>query len=176
MSDVDDINEMEATGALARHANRTPETLTAAEIALAQQRATTLYPGQLLSHSGDQEDERHLRVAIVEAEILVNPSLNPLASAGEALEAGPALAANPADPLALDLAELVTAYRRRQGLSQRELAERLGMKQPHIARLEAGLHTPSVDTLVRVARALGASLRIDVSPDGARLATAEPAA
>jgi len=170
---------MEDTGAMsasARHANRTPETLTAAELALAKQRATMSYPGPLLSHSGDPEDERHLRVAIAEAEIMDNPSLNPLAAAGEALEIGPALAAHPADPLALDLAELVTAYRHRQGLSQREMAERLGMKQPHVARLEAGLHTPSVDTLVRVARALGASLRVDVSPDGAHLVLAESTA
>lgn len=189
------MTERRPTTSTRSHAYRTPDTLTAEERALAHERAKTLYPGQRLSQSGAPEDEHHLRVAIAEAEILDNPSLRPhtpdnglygdaeaaaeLAVAearGEAVEAGPGFVGQVEDPLALDLAELVAAYRRQHGLSQRELAERLGMKQPHVARLEAGLHTPSVDTLVRVARALDASLRVDVTPDGAHLAPAEPAA
>ena len=189
------MTERRPTRSKQSHAYRTPDTLTAEERALANERAKTLYPGQRLSQSGAPEDEHHLRVAIAEAEILDHPSLRPhtpddgpygdaeaaaeLTAAearGEVVEAGPGFVGQIGDPLALDLAELVAAYRRQHGLSQRELAERLGMKQPHVARLEAGLHTPSVDTLVRVARALDASLRVDVTPDGAHLAPAEPAA
>jgi hypothetical protein len=50
------------------------------------------------------------------------------------------------------------------------------MKQPHVARLEAALHAPSVDTLVRVARALDTPLRVDVTPEGACLSREQPAA
>ena len=59
----------------------------------------------------------------------------------------------------------VRAARRRAGLSQVELAERTGMTQPAIARLERGLVSPTVITLDRVARALGAELVVDFEPD-----------
>jgi HTH-type transcriptional regulator/antitoxin HipB len=58
----------------------------------------------------------------------------------------------------------VRAARRRAGLSQVELAERTGMTQPAIARLERGLVSPTVITLDRVARALGAELVVDFEP------------
>ena len=58
----------------------------------------------------------------------------------------------------------VRAARRRAGLSQVELAERTGMTQPAIARLERGLVSPTVVTLDRVARALGAELVVDFEP------------
>jgi transcriptional regulator with XRE-family HTH domain len=43
------------------------------------------------------------------------------------------------------------------GLTQRELAVRLGTKQPAIARLESGQHPPRLDTLQQLADALGVS-------------------
>jgi transcriptional regulator with XRE-family HTH domain len=46
------------------------------------------------------------------------------------------------------------------GLTQRQLADRLGKKQSAIARLESGRHPPRLDTLAAVARALGASFTI----------------
>ena len=58
----------------------------------------------------------------------------------------------------------VRAARRRAGLSQVELAERTGMTQPAIARLERGLVSPTVMTLDRVARALGTELVVDFEP------------
>jgi DNA-binding XRE family transcriptional regulator len=41
------------------------------------------------------------------------------------------------------------------GLTQAELARRTGIHRPNIARVEAGRHTPSLDTLTRLASAIG---------------------
>jgi DNA-binding XRE family transcriptional regulator len=43
------------------------------------------------------------------------------------------------------------------GLTQAELARRTGIHRPNIARVEAGRHTPSLDTLARIANAIGVS-------------------
>ena len=52
----------------------------------------------------------------------------------------------------------VRAARRRAEVSQVELADRAGMTQPSIARLEKGHVSPTVMTLDRIARALGTEL------------------
>lgn len=62
----------------------------------------------------------------------------------------------------------VLKYRTDQGLSQRALAERLGMKQPQVARLEIGEHTPTIETLARLAAELGIEFTIDIRPPGRR--------
>lgn len=46
------------------------------------------------------------------------------------------------------------------GLSQKELAERCGMKASNLCRLENGNGNPSVATLAKIARGLGKRLRI----------------
>lgn len=43
------------------------------------------------------------------------------------------------------------------GLTQAELARRTGIHRPNIARVEAGRHTPSLETLTRLASAIGVS-------------------
>jgi transcriptional regulator with XRE-family HTH domain len=48
--------------------------------------------------------------------------------------------------------------REKRGLTQKELAERLGTTQSAIARLEAGNIAPSLPTLDKVAAALGVEL------------------
>ncbi len=67
------------------------------------------------------------------------------------------------------LARLVAAqlieYRAEHGLSQRALAERLGVKQPFVAKLEAGDRNPEFATLVRVSRELGIEFLIDIRPE-----------
>lgn len=45
--------------------------------------------------------------------------------------------------------------RRRAGLTQRQLAERTGVAQPAIARIEAGRVSPRIDTLDRLLRECG---------------------
>ncbi|MCS6857770.1 MAG: helix-turn-helix domain-containing protein [Sandaracinaceae bacterium] len=47
------------------------------------------------------------------------------------------------------------ALRLAAGLTQAELARRSGIHRPNIARLEAGKHMPSLDTIHRLARAMG---------------------
>lgn len=51
-------------------------------------------------------------------------------------------------------------YRERyaRGLTQRELAKAAGLNAMHISHLEAGRKMPSVDTLLKVAKALGVTL------------------
>ncbi|MHB8439045.1 MAG: helix-turn-helix domain-containing protein [Acidimicrobiales bacterium] len=68
----------------------------------------------------------------------------------------------------------VRTARRRAGLSQLELARRAGTSQPSIARLERGQVSPTVISLDRIARALGAELVIDFEPRAAPAASSEP--
>ena len=50
--------------------------------------------------------------------------------------------------------------RQEKGLSQKELAEMTGVKQPAIARLENGHISPSIDTLNRLLVPLGKRLAV----------------
>jgi transcriptional regulator with XRE-family HTH domain len=69
----------------------------------------------------------------------------------------------------------VVSYRAQHGLSQRQLAERLGMKQPAIARIEAGEHNPSIETLIHLSRVLGMEFLLHISPVGQRERWVTPA-
>lgn len=68
--------------------------------------------------------------------------------------------------LARAVAERVVAHRAAHGLTQTGLARQLGMQQPAVARLESGEHTPSLDTLWRLAARLGLEFHIDVTARG----------
>jgi transcriptional regulator with XRE-family HTH domain len=46
------------------------------------------------------------------------------------------------------------------GISQRELAARMGKQQPAIARLEGGKHPPGLDMLYALAKAVGGTFTI----------------
>ncbi|MBI1868829.1 MAG: helix-turn-helix transcriptional regulator [Methylocystis sp.] len=59
-------------------------------------------------------------------------------------------------------AELVRA-RLRAGLSQAELAARMGASQSTIARLESGQALPGAKTLLRYAEATGGKFRVRLS-------------
>ena len=65
------------------------------------------------------------------------------------------------------LDELLKA-RRRAGLTQAEVAERMGTKPPAVARLEAGggskRHSPSLATLRKYAEAVGCRLEVRLRP------------
>jgi ribosome-binding protein aMBF1 (putative translation factor) len=52
-----------------------------------------------------------------------------------------------------DLARELIAARVRAGLTQAEVAERMGTSQSVIARLESGVRMPSVNTLLKFAKA-----------------------
>ena len=51
------------------------------------------------------------------------------------------------------------------GLTQAELARRTGIHRPNIARVEAGRHTPSLETLARIAAAIGVPTTRVLQPD-----------
>jgi ribosome-binding protein aMBF1 (putative translation factor) len=58
------------------------------------------------------------------------------------------------------LATQVIEARARAGITQAELAERMGTSQSAVARLESGKAHPSVATLEKLAEATGSKLRI----------------
>jgi len=68
--------------------------------------------------------------------------------------------------LARWLAIEVAHYRAEHELSQRALADQLGVHQSDVARMEMGEHTPTLDRLIRVAGGLGIELMIDIHPQG----------
>ena len=55
--------------------------------------------------------------------------------------------------------EIIKA-RIKQGLSQKELAERIGTRQSNISRLESGDYNPSLEFLIKVAHGLDKELSI----------------
>ena len=50
------------------------------------------------------------------------------------------------------------------GLTQRELANRLGVSQPTIAAYESGRREPTLPTLMRILRAAGFDLELGLAP------------
>ena len=58
----------------------------------------------------------------------------------------------------------VARLRMLRGLTQAQLAERVGTRQPSIARLENGSSTPSLSFLTRVADALDAKIEFKLIP------------
>jgi transcriptional regulator with XRE-family HTH domain len=62
------------------------------------------------------------------------------------------------------LGQLVHDRRVELGLTQAELAERAGMTQPQLSRLESGGATPTVPLLARLAAAMSADLDIAFRP------------
>jgi ribosome-binding protein aMBF1 (putative translation factor) len=62
------------------------------------------------------------------------------------------------------VAKAVTAARSRVGLTQAELAKRMGTTQPAVARMESGRIQPSLQTLHRLAQATGSRLLIRLEP------------
>src|SRR5205085_2179337 len=77
------------------------------------------------------------------------------------------------------LDELLRA-RRQAGLTQAEVAARMGTKTPAVARLEAGggsrRHSPSVATLRKYAQAVGCRLEIRLRPHGGKKSKADQGA
>ena len=64
----------------------------------------------------------------------------------------------------------ISELRARLGLSQRALAERAGMKQPEVARLEAADVNPTWETLSHLFEAVGAEVAISVrNAEGKRI-------
>ena len=68
------------------------------------------------------------------------------------------------------LASALIDARSRAGLTQQELAKKMGTTQPVVARLESGRTRPSMRTLERLAKATGSRLLIRFEPCAKRSA------
>lgn len=55
----------------------------------------------------------------------------------------------------------VIAARLACNMTQKELAEKTGIRQSNISRIENGSASPTIDTLARIAAGLGKQLKID---------------
>lgn len=61
-----------------------------------------------------------------------------------------------------ELASMLIRKRIEKGLTQGELAQKIGTRQSAISRLESGGYNPSFALLKKVAKALNADLRISI--------------
>ncbi len=68
----------------------------------------------------------------------------------------------------------VARLRVKLGLTQAQLAEMVGTKQPSIARLENGEGSPSLSFLEKVAEVLGADVKVSLVPKNPVHAVNEP--
>ncbi len=71
---------------------------------------------------------------------------------------------SPEEMTAIDSLAYLHAQRIKQGISQTELAERIGMKQPQLAKVESLTSIPSLETLNRYAKGLGLQAVISFKP------------
>ena len=60
-------------------------------------------------------------------------------------------------------AQQIRRLRKQAGLTQAALAKKAGMARPNLARIEAGRYRPALETLERIAHALGYSVSMLVS-------------
>ncbi|WP_420715684.1 helix-turn-helix domain-containing protein [Cupriavidus sp. D39] len=71
----------------------------------------------------------------------------------------------------------VRRHRETQGLSQRELGDRVGLDRNHVSRIEVGTTNIALDTLEKMANALGVTAEDLVeSEEGAQPAAGESSA
>ncbi len=61
----------------------------------------------------------------------------------------------------LEMANLLISQREDLGLSQKKLAEKLGVKQQLISKIESGSNNITLDTLIRVLTVLGVALKVE---------------
>ncbi|MCH8266487.1 MAG: helix-turn-helix transcriptional regulator [Acidobacteria bacterium] len=64
------------------------------------------------------------------------------------------------------IARQLIAARNRAGLSQAEVARKMGTTQSTVARLESGKRLPSVSSLSRYAKAIGCKIQFRLLPTG----------
>jgi HTH-type transcriptional regulator/antitoxin HipB len=60
-----------------------------------------------------------------------------------------------ATELQYQVIEAIIAERLKRNMTQEELAEKAGLKQPNLARVESGSVAPSITTLSKIAKAFG---------------------
>ena len=68
----------------------------------------------------------------------------------------------------INIGEKIKSLRLRNGLTQKELADRIGMSQPQLAKIEKGTSLPSLKTMARYAAGLGLVVHLSFTPAGKR--------
>ena len=63
-----------------------------------------------------------------------------------------------------DLIQAMIDARTKQNITQKELSDRTGITQADISRIENGTRNPSLDTVKRIAAALGMQLKLEFVP------------
>ena len=62
--------------------------------------------------------------------------------------------------LEMDLIKAVIEARKNNNLTQRDLSEKTGIKQPVIARIESSTNSPKANTLIKLLYPLGYTLKV----------------
>lgn len=74
-----------------------------------------------------------------------------------------------------DVARHVIALRKATGLNQRDFADRVGIKQPQLARIESGRQMPKLETLTKLAAGAGYTIEVHfVSADESSVPKIDP--
>ena len=61
------------------------------------------------------------------------------------------------------LKRILIDKRIKEGLTQKQLAKKIGIKQPLISKLETGNYNPSIKFLQKIAKGLNAKLKISIT-------------
>jgi len=64
------------------------------------------------------------------------------------------------------LINAVVEAREQRGLTQKQLSEMCGIKQPVIARFESAVHSPQINSMIRILKPLGYTLEIVPDREG----------
>ena len=59
-----------------------------------------------------------------------------------------------------DICEMIINERKKQNITQKRLAEKTGLSQSNISNIEKGSTRPTIETLIKIADALGKRLNI----------------
>lgn len=60
----------------------------------------------------------------------------------------------------MEIIQATINARKSKKISQEELSKRIGLKQSAIARVESGVHSSSVNTLIKILHPLGYTLKV----------------
>ncbi len=69
------------------------------------------------------------------------------------------------NPDAVSVGQWLREHRLDRGLTQQQVADQAGMKQPHLSELEQGLREGTLARVMRVGRALGGRVVVDLVED-----------
>jgi transcriptional regulator with XRE-family HTH domain len=60
-----------------------------------------------------------------------------------------------------NIIKTIISTRKKKGLTQKEVAEMTGLKQPTIARIENNVNSPQLDTVIKILDALDLKIEIN---------------